>query len=418
MKSKLFHKDFTLMIIGQIISLFGNSILRFSLSLYVLDVTGSATAFGSILALSMIPTILLSPVGGVIADRFNRRNIMVCLDAFTSLVCILFLFQLNNSNIVFLIAVVMVVLSVIQSMYQPSVQASVPVLVDGEYLLQANGVVVQVNALANFIGPILGGILYGFFGLKVIVIVGAVAFFLSALIEVFIHIPLTKQESKGNAIETAITDLKQALFFIGKDNPILFKVLLVVAAINLFFSTMLMIGLPYIIKVQLGLSSQLYGIAESILAIGSIGAGLAIGFVSKKYSIHNSYVFILIGGLVLLPIALVTSIEIQPMIAYVIICLCTFLCLASVGIFTIFAQTFIQTETPNVMLGKVSAFVSTIVMCSYPVGQALYGLMFDRFSDKVYFIVLFAIIVELVLGYLTKQYLIKLKTKPLNVVNE
>jgi len=81
---KLFHRNFSLMIIGQIISLFGNAILRFALSMYVLDLTGSAAAFGTILAVSMIPTVLLSPVGGIIADRINRRNIMVALDFTTA----------------------------------------------------------------------------------------------------------------------------------------------------------------------------------------------------------------------------------------------------------------------------------------------------------------------------------------------
>ncbi|MGM9310601.1 hypothetical protein [Flavonifractor plautii] len=60
---RLFSRDFTLMVAGQIISLFGNAILRFALSLYVLDTTGSAAVFGGILAVSMVPTILCSPWG-------------------------------------------------------------------------------------------------------------------------------------------------------------------------------------------------------------------------------------------------------------------------------------------------------------------------------------------------------------------
>lgn len=71
----LFQRNFTIMILGQIISLFGNAILRFSLSLYVLDMTGSAAVFGTILALSMIPTIVLSPFGGVLADRLPSRGL-------------------------------------------------------------------------------------------------------------------------------------------------------------------------------------------------------------------------------------------------------------------------------------------------------------------------------------------------------
>ena len=81
---RLFSRDFTLMILGQIISLFGNAILRFALSLYVLDTTGSAAAFGGILAVSMVPTILCSPLGGVLADRVPRQRIMWGLDFFTA----------------------------------------------------------------------------------------------------------------------------------------------------------------------------------------------------------------------------------------------------------------------------------------------------------------------------------------------
>ena len=72
---KAFNRNFILMIIGQIISLFGNAILRFSLSLYVLQVTGSASIFATILAVSILPTILLSPFGGILADRVSRRSI-------------------------------------------------------------------------------------------------------------------------------------------------------------------------------------------------------------------------------------------------------------------------------------------------------------------------------------------------------
>ena len=70
---RLFSRDFTLMVAGQIISLFGNAILRFALSLYVLDTTGSAAAFGGILAVSMVPTILCSPLGASLADRVPRQ---------------------------------------------------------------------------------------------------------------------------------------------------------------------------------------------------------------------------------------------------------------------------------------------------------------------------------------------------------
>lgn len=69
MQTKLFRRDFTLVVIGQIISLFGNAILRFALPLYLLRETGSSTLFGVVTACSFAPMVILSMVGGVLADR-------------------------------------------------------------------------------------------------------------------------------------------------------------------------------------------------------------------------------------------------------------------------------------------------------------------------------------------------------------
>ena len=66
MEQKLFTKDFTLVVIGQIISLFGNATIRFALPLYLLNLTGSSALYGTVMAFAFIPTILLSPIGGIV----------------------------------------------------------------------------------------------------------------------------------------------------------------------------------------------------------------------------------------------------------------------------------------------------------------------------------------------------------------
>lgn len=86
---KGFSKDFNLMVVGQIISILGSALLRFALSLYVLDITGRADLFAVLFAISSIP-ILLAPLGGAIADRFNRRNLMVLFDFVSSVIVFIF----------------------------------------------------------------------------------------------------------------------------------------------------------------------------------------------------------------------------------------------------------------------------------------------------------------------------------------
>lgn len=126
---KSFPKDFNLMVIGQIVSILGSTLLRFALSLYVLDITGRADIYATLYAISSVP-LLLSPLGGAIADRFNRRNLMVIYDILSSVIifCFLLLLSVGKTSVV-LIGVVMVLLAIISAMYFPVVMASIPLLV-------------------------------------------------------------------------------------------------------------------------------------------------------------------------------------------------------------------------------------------------------------------------------------------------
>ena len=162
---RLFRRDFTMVVIGQIISLFGNAVLRFALPLYLLNQTQSPALFGIVSACSFIPMILLSPVGGIIADRINKRNIMVILDFATAGLALLFTLLLGKLDLVVLIVCTLLLLYGIQGAYQPSVQASIPALVTAQQLVPANSVVTLVNSLAGLIGPVMAAPYMGFMGL-------------------------------------------------------------------------------------------------------------------------------------------------------------------------------------------------------------------------------------------------------------
>lgn len=290
---RLFSRDFTLMILGQIISLFGNAILRFALSLYVLDTTGSAAAFGGILAVSMVPTILCSPLGGVLADRVPRQRIMWGLDFFTAALVLGYGLFFASRGTVLAVGVLMVLLAAIQALYQPSVQASIPALASEEHLPAANGVVAQVQALANLLGPILGGMLYGWVGLLPMVAVGGACFFCSAVMELFLRIPFQRRTLAGPPLAALWRDLRDAGRFLTREQPGLLRVLALVALLNLFLSALLVVGLPYLVKISLGLSSLHYSFAEAALSLGSIVGGLLSGLVLRGADIRRAWRFLL-----------------------------------------------------------------------------------------------------------------------------
>lgn len=402
---KVFTRDFSLMVIGQIISLFGNAILRFALSIAVLDITGSAAAFATISAFSMIPTILLSPLGGVLADRVSRKGIMAALDFVTAAMLLTFTLIFQSSSSVVAIGLLMILLSIIQSFYQPSVQASIPSLVKQEGLMTANGVVAQVNALANLLGPILGGLLYGVFGLFPVLVVSIFCFFASAVMECFLHIPFIKQKRSDNTLHTILSDFSDSFHFLSKEHKGLIHLLFLVAGINLFLSAMIMVGLPYLIKIFLGLSSQMYGLAEGALGIGSILGGVLAGLVAKKLKFSASHILLIASGAMTLPLSAAVFTNQWPWISFVLILVSVAAMMCFAALFTIYAQTVLQKLTPTPLLGKVSSVVTVVSMCAFPLGQGFYGILFDWAKSYSFVVVLFAGIASIFLALLSKGFL-------------
>lgn len=398
MNSRLFQRDFSIMILGQIISLFGNAILRFSLSLYVLDVTGSAAVFGTILAVSMIPTVLLSPFGGVLADRLPKQKIMTILDFATAGMIVIYNVFYGSADSLAAVTIFMILLTLIQAFYQPSVQASIPLLASQEHLMAANGIVMQVQALAGLLGPILAGILYGLGGVKPILAASAVCFFLSAVMELFLRIPHEKRVLESSPVRMALLDLKGAIDYLVKENTCLFKLLIIVAGINLFLSALFIIGLPYLVKIYLGMSAQAYGFAEAAMGLGSILGGILSGLAGKKMKFKQSHYFLMGTPLLLIPVILILFLQAPGMAVYVILLFSVMAGMACAAMFTIAAQTFIQKSTPVLLLGKVGAFVSTISICALPIGQALYGGLFELFSGSPWVVLLAGSVISMILA--------------------
>lgn len=401
-----FNKNFNLMVLGQIISLFGASILKFALSLYILDMTGKAEIFATILAVSSIPIIVFSPIGGAIADIFNRRNLMVIFDFSSSVaVLILSLFLFNDNGSILLVGIIMTILSVISTMYQPTVQSSTPILVDDEHLINANGIVAGVASLTNIAGPVLGGVLYGILGINAIVVISCISFFLSAIMEIFIQIPFVKQEQTGNIIKTIFIDIKDGIIYICKENRFTLKILFLAMAINLVLSSMLIVGIPYIVKITMEANNFLYGVAEGAISFSSLIAAVSIGIFSKHLKITNLHISFIICALIFIPMAF----SVYPFILntgftvpFLIFIVSSMLIFFTTTLISIYAITIIQLKTPNELLGKVMAILFAGTSVAMPIGQVIYGRLFDLLTDKVYVIIIGVGFVTLLIAFASK----------------
>ena len=303
------NKNFYLMVLGQIISIFGAALLRFALSLYVLDTTGNETMFATLYAISNIP-LLLAPLGGAIADRFNRRNLMVIFD-FTSsaIVMCLFLLMGAGKHSVLMIGIIMVVLAVISALYTPAVTASIPLLVAKDKLEGANGIVQAVQALSGVAAPILGGFFYSVFSVNTLLAISCAAFFLSAVMEIFIQIPFVKREQEGHMVEAISKDIKEGFVYVVRERFIL-KSILLAAALNFILTPLFIVGAPIILRVTMQSNEAAYGLGMGIIQFSTILGALTVGLFSKRMKMKTLHRWSLTITALIIPMAL----SVMPMI--------------------------------------------------------------------------------------------------------
>lgn len=407
--TQIFKRDFTMVVIGQIISLFGNAILRFALPLYLLRETDSSSLFGAVTACSFIPMVIFSFLGGVIADRVNKRNIMVALDFFTAIIIVVFYFALGQIPLVPLMIVMLMLLYGIFGAYQPSVQASIPLLVDYEALAKGNAIINMVSTLSNLLGPAIGGVLFGAFGLTPILVISIVCFIISAIMEIFIHIPYQKRDKGKGIFATVRNDLIESFYFVKREKPIFLSVVGILAIFNLVLSAAMIVGIPVMVVQVLGMSDADLGIAQGALGLGGLIGGLLAGTSTQKLKIRYNYIYLLICSSTALIMGISLMSAIPTSIGFWLITIMSFVTMCVSTMFTISIFTVVQQQTPIHLLGKVMATIIAVSSCFQPIGQAIYGELFENLETISWVIMVGAAIVSFGVSILSKRIFYRLE---------
>ena len=398
MTEKLFTKNFTLLILGQLTSLFGNFILKLALSMYVLEATGSAAIFAGILSAATIPTILLSPLGGILADRADRRNVMVALDVLTGVSVLCAALFISENNAIAVISTLLIILSILGAFETPTVQACIPTMLQGDNIMKGNAVVNQVASLSYLIAPMLGGVLYAMFGLKPVMYASVVCFFITALFECFIKLSYQRIQNQGSMLWIVKQDFLSSMRYISKEQTSISKMLLLTAFSRFFVMGITIVGLPFLVRTVLGLNAKYYGAAESALAVATILGSIAAGVLAEKLKIHKLSVLLASMGIFIIPAGIVFILPVNAIIKYGVTVVSFCGMQAVISIFSIFAVSLIQQRTPNHLIGKVMAYTSTVTLCVQPIGQIVYGFLFDRFYSAVYFVLIPTGIIVCIVG--------------------
>jgi MFS family permease len=222
------NRDFRQLWLGQVVSQLGDWFDTIALFTLVLRLTGSGQAVGLVLVARFLPSVVLGPVSGVLADRFNRRHIMIASDAARAVVVLCFLF-VRRPEQVWLVYFLTVLQLAFSAFFEPARSAALPSVVRAPDLVTANSLSSVTWSAMLTLGAAVGGPVTGWFGTDAAFVVDSLTYLLSAVLVWRMRLPPRPPRAKRRltlAKALGVTDTLEGLRYV-KGRPRVLATLLV-----------------------------------------------------------------------------------------------------------------------------------------------------------------------------------------------
>jgi MFS transporter, DHA3 family, macrolide efflux protein len=262
---------FYLIWLGQLFSILGSGLTSFALGVWIYQKTGQATPFAITVLFGSLPRILMMPVAGSLADRWNRRIIMILADTGAalgtlSMVLLLFFGDLQ----VWHIYIIVLVSSAFSSFQEPAYMASITMLVPKKDFARANGMVQMGQAIGSIVTPLAAGVFFTIIGLKGIVLIDLSTYFLAVTPLFLIRIPQPFVEKISDGKKAVISDFVKGWQFIMSRSG-LFGLLMYYAMVNFLINVVSVLTAPMVLAVH---SSAVLGGIDTTMGVGMLCGGI------------------------------------------------------------------------------------------------------------------------------------------------
>jgi len=378
------QKDFALLMFGKLVSLLGSNMQQFALSLYVLAMTGSATIFASILSISILPRLLLSPVAGVFGDWFNRKKTIVSLDFLNSIIIGAFaiIFTIHGSITLPMVYILVILLEITEIFFHSAMAAVLPSIVEKEDLTDANSINSLVMNIGQLLAPVIAALIYGIFGLKLILIFNSISFFFSAVSEMFIKIPKKHRRPDKINLQSFKTDLIEGINII-RSSKLISTIISLATVINFCVAPLFSIGLIFIIKEVLKSTDFQFALFQMVLSSSMIAAPLLCSGYLKKMKIgkllYKCFISISISILIMsiVPTKIIINSSSSNLLPFTLLTVISFMIGIFVTVSNIALGTIFNQIVPIELMGRTSSVLSLSVTIFIPIGQMILGYLYD-----------------------------------------
>ncbi len=354
---------------GQLFSLLGSMVVFFAITWWIADVYDSEILLAISTFVSILMMTLFMPIAGVIADKVNRKTLILVADssqAFTTfLLIIMFQFGLGNIGVVL---VFIGIRSIFQAFHVPVVNSIIPTMVPKDKLTKINGINFLFTGVVQLLAPFVGALLLVFLSMYLILWVDIITFFIALVPLLAISIPSVKQLNHSEDDAKKISFLKE--FKLGIKTIKMVPGLIIMAVLSMFLNFILT---PATTLMPLFIINHGGGVGHlafvEMTFTGGMIAGAIFTMIKKKWNKQIRIIFVSIlvalGGYIIFALA--------PSGSFIIMGIGGIILGFNLPIINTLYQTFVQTTVPADKLGRVSSIDSAFSSAISPIGSLISG---------------------------------------------
>ncbi|MDU7947858.1 MAG: MFS transporter [Clostridium sp.] len=391
-------KNAILFYLGSLISIFGTAIYTFAISLYTLKITGSSISFSTTLILSILPIIILNPIVGVIADKFNKKKLVVTANLLNG-VFLFIVYLISNwkglsTGIIYLSTFVITSINII---FDVSIDSAIPNIVSKEKIVNINAGNRIIDSISSVLGPVFGGIAFAIFNIESFILINSISFLVSAMLDTLIdfkynsnnELYLKSDENIAIGKLNYFKEIAEGFKYLISKRYII-EILAIFIIFNFFISFSVTIPIPIILNNILKIPTKSFGLIQGAIPVGMIIGAFMVKKIIAKYKLNSIFSvtgIIMSVNIILLSIPLfintISNINIY-VIYYLVIMIFMGVCISLVDIpFSYTLQTNIEEEFRARSLSLTISIVKVVVPISYLISGVLLQ------SIEAYVVVLF-----------------------------
>ena len=359
---------FYTLLVTQTFSLIGSRMTGLALSIWIFNETGAATPLLLVSFFSFVPRLLSASLAGLLADRWNRRYVMMIADAGQAAGTVLLLISFASGSFqIWHLYVVTFIQSVFDIFQGPAFQATVTMLIPDQHRNRANAIQMIISPLSGLIAPVITGTVYALIGVTGIIVVDLVTFLLSAAALAVLPIPQPPITQTSGERRSVWREANAGLEFVWQHKPLL-MIFVFTGFTNFFYAGVLALYTPYILS-RTG-SEDTLGILLGVFSLGSlVGTLLMATWGGTKKRVQTMMpVFGILGVLMA-----IFGTQSAPLIMAIFL---FFMAMAS-PINNVSIISVLQLKVPPDLQGRVFAAISQISMILIPLSYVVIGPLAD-----------------------------------------